>query len=295
MYRPLRKRILLCAATSVGLAVLTSACSRTPKVSPGLVNTEQGPVEGFVTADHREFLSIPYAAPPVGNLRWHTPQPHAVWSIPLQARRLPPGCLQLAHIPNLGMSDPATLGEEDCLYLNVYIPNPPSRCFRLWSGSRQTSSVEQPRRSTAPSWPQKEGNRGRGRLSAWADRFSRPSRVLDAEDRNRPSGNYGILDQQGALRWVRRNIAAFGGDPHRVTIMGVSADKICGCVHLVSPAMDYWTEFAATGRPGGRNPAWIPYDPTIGQVLSLAPGANRFESRFANDHQCAFWDALAFP
>ncbi|MGO9056902.1 MAG: carboxylesterase family protein [Candidatus Binataceae bacterium] len=66
-------------------------------------------------------------------------------------------------------------------------------------------------------------------------------------------------------------------------------------LRLSDQMMDYWTEFAATGRPGGRNPAWIPYDPTIGQVLSLAPAANRFESRFANDHQCAFWDALAFP
>src|SRR5258707_11577773 len=91
---------------------------------PSIVRTANGLVKGIVTSTTRQFLGIPYAAPPVGNLRWKAPQPPASWSKIRDATHFGGICTQVGT-PLTGVSQPGVDGSEDCLYLNVYTPNPP--------------------------------------------------------------------------------------------------------------------------------------------------------------------------
>ena len=227
---------------------VTAVCSpASVKAEDEVVNTDKGPVRGIVTSTTLEFLGIPYAAAPVGDLRWQPPHPHARWRKPLDATRFGNSCAQPESI-----SDPAS-DAEDCLFLNVYAPrltgrDDPERDMERNSDDRR------PHRQPVMVWlhgggltcgasnaydPVKLVEEGHVIVVTINYRLgllgflSHPS--LTAESPDAASGNYGLMDQQFALRWVRRNIALFGGDPDNITIFGESGGGLSVHSNLASP------------------------------------------------------------
>ncbi|WP_158167780.1 carboxylesterase/lipase family protein [Mycolicibacterium smegmatis] len=196
---------------------------------PVVVHTASGTVRGLVAEGHRLFAGIPYAAPPVGSLRFAAPEPAASWPGERDATRPGPRCVQdpdadLEHGDNSG---------EDCLTLNVWTP-PVGKDLRpvmVWihgGGFANGSSdvYDASRLASRGDIVVVTVNYRLGTLGFLAHpALGAPGEV----------GNYGIADQQAALRWVRDNIAAFGGDPQRVTLAGESAGGTSVCDHLVAP------------------------------------------------------------
>src|SRR5271166_124257 len=209
-------------------------CRRVPtsgSASP-IVRTESGLVRGADVAGVDSFLGLPYAAPPTGNLRWRPPQPAASWSGVRDATQSGPSCPQATtHNPFL---PPGSIS-EDCLYLNVYTPTVRpggDRPVLVWihggglvqDGARNYDGTK----LAAAGAVVVTINYRLGALGFLAHPAlaSRPGGA---------AGNYGLMDQQAALRWVQRNIAQFGGDPHNVTIAGQSAGGLSVLAQLVSP------------------------------------------------------------
>ena len=190
--------------------------------------TESGLVMGSTTDGINEFLGIPYAAPPVGALRWRPPEPYGAFpEFPLRATQFGNECTQ-----------PGGIGSEDCLFLNVYTPQSEftdegerQLPVMVWihGGGLQNGSSD----PYDPTRLVKKGvivvtiNYRLGYLGFFAQS------AIDAE--GHLNGNYGLMDQQFALKWVRKNIAGFGGDPHRVTIFGESAGGQSVYAQLASP------------------------------------------------------------
>ena len=233
----MRSRRPLLAVLAV-LALALGGCGRgdgqtvpAPPVSsdPAVVHTAAGTLRGAVAPDHRLFAGIPYAAPPVGALRFAPPAPAVRWPGERDATRPGPRCIQdPAADPERGRNT-----DEDCLTLDVWTPpvSGERRPVMVWihggafvSGS---SGFYDSR------WLASRGdivvvtvNYRLGTLGF----LTHPS-LGPAGD----VGNYGFADQQAALRWVRDNIAAFGGDPEKVTVAGESAGGMSVCDHLVAP------------------------------------------------------------
>ena len=190
--------------------------------------TSTGRVQGKVAGATDEFLGIPYAAPPVGALRWAPPQPAAHWSGTRPATSFAPHCPQSASPFGLASTS------EDCLFLNVFRPanGPGNRPVMMWlhGGALVTGESD----GYDPANLVRRGvvvvtiNYRLGALGFLADR------ALAARPGG-PAGNYGLMDQQAALRWVHRNIARFGGNPHNVTIFGESAGGLSVLSQVVSP------------------------------------------------------------
>jgi len=196
---------------------------------PAVVQTATGALRGVVTPDHRLFAGIPYAAPPVGPLRWQPPAPALPWQGVRDATRFGPRCMQdPSGDPEFGRRT-----DEDCLTLNVWTPPPggDKRPVMVWihggafiNGSGGIYDAR---------WFANRGdtvvvtlNYRLGALGFLAHpALGAPGDV----------GNYGLADQQAALRWVRDNIANFGGDPDKVTVAGESAGAMSVCDHLVAP------------------------------------------------------------
>jgi para-nitrobenzyl esterase len=185
----------------------------------------------------RAYKGIPYAAPPLGALRWRPPQPVPAWAGVRQAHVFGPNSLQGVV---WGDIDPFAVGvSEDCLYLNVWTPAAPGDAARLptmvWihGGGFVAGSGAEPRYDGA-----RLAARGiivvtlNHRLNALGF-LAHPE--LTAESDHRASGNYGLLDLVAALEWVKRNIVAFGGDPGRVTIAGESAGSQAANSLMASP------------------------------------------------------------
>ena len=194
-----------------------------------LVMTDKGPVRGTLAQDHREFLGIPYAAPPTGELRWKAPAPHAAWTTALDASLFGPTCAQPITVLTYNNS-------EDCLYLNIYSPNTPRRLLPVMVWIHGGSFVIGSGQWTDGSMLAVKGqvvvvtiNYRLGPFGFLTDK------VLDDENPHHVSGNYGLLDQQAALKWVKRNIARFGGNPARVTIFGESAGGISVALQMIAP------------------------------------------------------------
>jgi len=218
---------VLAIATSIGAGAAAAAETE--------VQTAEGTLAGAWLPGYRLFEGIPYAEPPVGNLRWRPPQsPHA-WTGVRPA--LEPGdeCVQQAIFWRPG--SPASW-HEDCLYLNVYAPAAEAggkRPVMVWfHGGGWVNGAGT---DVQPSWLAAEGNvvvTVNYRLGALGY-LAAPA--LDAESSDKQSsGQYGDLDKVEALRWVKRNIASFGGDPERVTIAGQSAGAGSVCWLMASPA-----------------------------------------------------------
>jgi para-nitrobenzyl esterase len=224
------KRVVMAMAGALTLmSGIVQAQSGPPRP---VILTDKGPVRGMQIASGNEFLGIPYAAPPVGNLRWRAPQPAASWTTPRDASAFANHCSQTASPFGLASTT------EDCLYLNVYTPpGPPAQNLSrpvmvyIHGGAFLTGESDDygPRRLLAQGVVVVTINYRLGALGFMANS------ALAAESAQGSTGNYGILDQQAALQWVQRNIARFGGNPANVTIFGESAGGLSVHTHLASP------------------------------------------------------------
>jgi para-nitrobenzyl esterase len=222
-------RICRSVATTAIVAVATLGLAQSQPV----VLTSDGTVAGVHRDGVSEFLGIPYAAPPIGNLRWQPPQPHAKWNGIWEATSFTGGCVQ--NQPGLFAHPSLT---EDCLYLNVYTPDnfattpKDQRGVLVWfPGGAMTAGesddYDGSRLATVGDSVVVTVNFRVGYLGFFA------GSQLDAE--GHLNGNYGTMDTQMALQWVQHNIAKFGGDPHRVTIFGQSGGATAVMVNLISP------------------------------------------------------------
>jgi para-nitrobenzyl esterase len=185
----------------------------------------------------RSFKGIPFAQPPVGDLRWREPQPLKKWSGVRNADQFGPRCVQRTS-PGADYWFRSNGMNEDCLYLNVWTPAKSGKerlpvLVYIFGGGFQNGDGSEPRYDGASM-----ASKGivavsiNYRLNIFGF-FSHPE--LTAESPHRSSGNYGLMDQAAALQWVHRNIAAFGGDPRRVTIAGESAGSISVSALMASP------------------------------------------------------------
>ncbi|PPV06307.1 carboxylesterase family protein [Xanthomonas bromi] len=205
-----------------------SALVEAPDTQQTVVRTETGAVRGVHNAQGGAYLGIPFAAPPVGALRFRAPQPAMRWSGVRDATHVGPACLPRYRFGQKALS-------EDCLTLNIYTPPGPApahpRAVMVWiyGGAMQLGSnadydlsalaARQDVIVVAPNY----------RLGVFGF-LAHPALRGEGE------GAYALLDQQAALRWVKRNIGAFGGDARNVTVFGESAGAWSICSHLTSPA-----------------------------------------------------------
>ena len=264
-----RVRLIACAcafaAVTAGISAVVSAgpsagsaSAQTASCAPGTtVQTTAGPVCGVTTASGvNEWLGVPYAAPPVGALRWAPPQPHAPWTTTLEATAFADECVQ----PVVKSGPPAPGSSEDCLYLNVYAPAAGGShlpvMFHIHGGGLFKGSGAGDYSLLASTGHEVivSTNYRLGIFGFLADSAFGPH-----------AGDFGLQDQQGALRWVQQNIGAFGGDPHHVTIFGESGGASSVCDQIASPTAkglfeqaidgsgEYNTLFGGAGvRPGGQ-------------------------------------------
>ena len=202
------------------------------------VKTANGTLEGVAdkTTGVRSFKGIPFGAPPVGELRWKPPQPVKNWEGVRQADKFGPRCMQRNVFGDMNFRANGT--GEDCLYLNVWTPAKTGRerlpvLVYFYGGGFMAGDGSEPRYDG-------ESMARKGivaltvnyRLGVFGF-MAHPE--LTKESPNKASGNYGLFDQHAALKWVQQNIAAFGGDPQRVTIAGESAGSISVSAQMASP------------------------------------------------------------
>ncbi len=220
--------VALIAAVAAGCARSDGASSpsgvgaRAVALNADVVRTAAGLVRGTVGPDHRLFQGVPYAAAPVGPLRWQPPAPVPAWPGVRDAVKRGPWCIQ---------PDAADPISEDCLTLNVWTPTgsaaePLPVMVWIHGGSfmRGAGDIYHAQRLAV-----------RGRIIVVTLNYRLGALGFLADPALGEAGNYGLADQQAALRWVRDNIAGFGGDPAKVTIAGESAGAMSVCDHLSAP------------------------------------------------------------
>ncbi len=229
---------------SFGLAVaLGTLCTSWPGVAAGpdqtaekklspVVETKEGPVQGFISNGVTAFLGVPYAEPPVGNLRWRPPKDPAPWTNVRKATEFAPTC---ALITTLGVFSGAPNNNEDCLYLNVFTPdlNPSARLpVIVWIHGGGNVDGETPGYDGS-----KLASQGKTVVVTMEYRLNLMGFLAHPalDNEGHLFGNYGILDQQAVLKWVERNIARFGGDKDNVTVGGQSAGAVDTGIHMLSP------------------------------------------------------------
>ena len=197
--------------------------------------TETGALSGLRQGEVAVYRGVPFAAPPVGDLRWRPPVATAAWTGIRKAEVFAPACMQ-EGVSMPGETPPVT--SEDCLYLNIWTPAKHARMGRpvlvwIYGGGYRNGSAAMP--------------------LYWGEQLARKGLIvvtiayrlgplgflalpeLTRESPQHSSGNYGLMDQIAALEWIQRNIAAFGGDPNRVTIAGQSSGSISVSVLMASP------------------------------------------------------------
>jgi len=220
---------------------------------PPQAETDTGPVAGVVADGVASFKGIPYAAPPLGERRWRSPQPVEPWKAVLVADQYAHDCMQKPF-----PSDAAPRGtppDEDCLYLNVWAPaeRPAAPMpVMVWiHGGGFVNGGSSPDVYDGSHFARRgllfvSMNYRLGRFGF----FAHPA--LTAESPDGPLGNYGFMDQIAALRWVQRNAAAFGGDPGNVTIFGESAGGGSVNALMISPLAKGLFHKAIVESGGGR-------------------------------------------
>ena len=245
------------------------------------VRTKGGVVEGLTepAGSVRVFRGIPYAAPPVGDLRWREPQPAASWKGVRKALEFGPRCVQGPIFDDMVFRDQPS---EDCLYLNVWTPARSAAeklPVMVWihGGGFQAGSASEPRQDGA-----RLARKGvvvvslNYRLGVFGF-LAHPE--LTKESGRGASGNYGLLDQVAALRWVRDNVAAFGGDPGNVTIFGESAGSLAVSALMASPLARglFQRAIGESGAYLGRGvlePVSLAASEAMGSKLALSIGAD---------------------
>jgi para-nitrobenzyl esterase len=210
------------------ISVFSIGCCLAQQPAP--VKTDNGLVQGTSEDGLAVYRGIPFAAPPVGDLRWKAPQPASKWDGVKQTTKFAPGPIQSGNPPS-GKS-------EDCLYLNVWTPAKSASDkipVLVWIygggfGGGATSETNYSGENLAKKGVVLVSIAYRvGQLGFFAHS------QLSAESPNHVSGNYGLLDMVAGLQWVQKNIAAFGGDPNKVTIFGESAGGIAVSMLCASP------------------------------------------------------------
>lgn len=231
-----RRRVVRTALLLATVSFAAFVASAIAQDNPYVVNTTSGPVRGIARAKGgAEFLGIPFAEPPVGTLRWRSPEPKKPWSEIRDAKAFGASCMQ----PDMGWNkEDAGKGQEDCLFVNVIAP--------AWP-------VQKP--MPVMVWIHGGANRGgSGSGELYTDGtlfehgvlvvtfnyrldilgfFAHPE--LAGESAHHTAGNYGLQDQILALQWIRDNIARFGGDPNNITVFGQSAGSMNIGMLIASP------------------------------------------------------------
>ncbi len=233
-----------------GILLAAASCVLASGAWAAPIGTESGSVDGVITDSVMVYKGIPYAAPPVGKLRWQAPQPVVPWTGVKQADRYSPECMQTGAYPPESPAEPMS---EDCLYLNIWKP--------LKAGDAPLPVMV---------WVYGGGlENGSGSIPLYAgDQLAHKGVIvvsfnyrvdvfgflahpeLTRESPYHASGNYGLLDQVAALKWVQRNIAAFGGDPNKVTVFGQSSGSISISALTASPLAQGLFQ-RAIGESGG--------------------------------------------
>jgi para-nitrobenzyl esterase len=223
--------LMLAAAFVVNARIVNARAADRVKTASGVVEGT-----GMQASGVREFKGIPFAAPPVGELRWREPQAVKSWEGVRQATKFGPRCMQAPIFGDMNFRSDGM--SEDCLYLNVWTPAKSDKerlpvLVYFYGGGFVAGDGSEPRYDG-------ESIAAKGvvavtinyRLGVFGF-LAHPE--LTKESPHKASGNYALLDQSAALRWVRENIAAFGGDPRRVTIAGESAGSVSVSAQMASP------------------------------------------------------------
>lgn len=217
--------------------LLAFTAALTAAQQPSLqIKTDTGIVEGRLQGSAREFLGIPYAAPPVGDLRWKAPMPAAVWTGVRKAMEFGQRCMQGRIFDDMVFRDAGP--SEDCLTLNVWTPAKESKAklpVMVWihGGGFVAGGSSEPRQDGAKLTEDGVVVVSMNYRMGIFGFFELPEMI--AESDKHAAGNFGLLDQVASLQWVKRNIAAFGGDPGNVTIFGESAGSFSVSELMASP------------------------------------------------------------
>jgi para-nitrobenzyl esterase len=265
-------------------AVLLVCCLSWSAAAAAPVRIDTGSVEGVPAADPAVtvYRGIPFAAPPVGDLRWRPPEAAAAWQGVRKADHFSAACIQ-DPVRSLGPWTEEYMHQgdysEDCLYLNVWTASNPAGVKRpvfVWIyGGAFTGG------STAVALYDGEALARKGLVVVTMNYrvgvlgfLAHPE--LTKESDTKASGNYGILDQIAALRWVRKNIAAFGGDPNRVTICGQSAGAVSVHILTASPLAKglFHQAIAQSGSGVGNRFQTLPAAEAAGVKFVAAKGAS---------------------
>jgi para-nitrobenzyl esterase len=229
--------LVFCSLAALSIATSLGTAARSQ--APSTVKVDSGELQGTVEDGFVSFKGIPFAAPPVGDLRWRPPQSAAKWTGVRPANEFAANCMQGGFggpPPGAAAAGPAP--SEDCLYLNVWRPADPATrnapvMVWIYGGGFTGGSSSSPNTSGAQF--AKQGvvlvaiNYRVGRFGF----FAHPA--LSKERPDELKGNYAYMDQIAALQWIKRNIAALGGDPNNVTIFGFSAGGVSVHSMLASP------------------------------------------------------------
>ncbi|MBR1541912.1 MAG: carboxylesterase family protein [Bacteroidaceae bacterium] len=264
-------RILMAAM----VAMMMTACTQQKAEVTLQVKTQAGVVEGFAEDSVKKFLGVPFAAAPVGNLRWQAPQPVVAWEGVREAKAFGNDPMQ----PNIfgDMNFRGSGRSEDCLYLNIWTPanfadeGLPVLIYFNGGGLMAGSGSEPRYDGTAIAQLGVIGVTANYREGIFGF-FAHPE--LTAEASYKGSGNYGFLDQVAAIQWVKDNIAAFGGNPKRITIVGESAGSFSTSLLMCSPL----SKGNLAGVMGSSGAEVLPYEATA-QADADAAGKQLLESK----------------
>jgi para-nitrobenzyl esterase len=245
------------AGAATAPATAATDCSVTSRSSKLVVATDRGAVRGARADGVRSWKGIPYAAAPIGKRRWRAPAPHACWTNVRAAKEFGSPC------PQVDSTSGAVVGKEDCLTLNVWRPDAgtkrrPVMVF-IHGGGHSGGSTSQVNSGVTLYDGTTMAKKGDAVVVTVEYRLGALGWLAaDALKKGKtPPGNYGLLDEIAALKWVKANIARFGGDPARVLVFGESAGAVDTCLLLTSPKAK-----GLFNRAGIESGACVAADPT---------------------------------